>query len=289
MGTTAVCALSLAGLQAQETQIRTDTSLPRTDAGSTTLSVDPSNPISKANKASGLIGMNVRNSQNEKLGEIKDLVVDLQSGRIGYAVLSVGGFLGIGDKYIAVPPSAFHLAPDQHTLVLDADKAKIQNAPGFAKNEWPTVNNATTYSTYWQTSPGAALGGTGAAATTTGRGSSTLDTTPGTSPSRTTSDQTLTTPQTVTGPATTISGSDRSTFSGRISAINPEARTLTVEGPAGVREFKLGDQPTLVLKENRNPSLTDFKVGFPVTVGYHQENGQFIVHNLTRSDAPEVK
>ena len=95
-----------------------------TDQTSATTS-DQQNILSKANKASDLIGMDVRNQQNEKLGDIKDLVVDLPSGKISYAVLSVGGFLGIGDKLIAVPPSAFSVAPTQDTLVLNADKAKI--------------------------------------------------------------------------------------------------------------------------------------------------------------------
>jgi hypothetical protein len=97
--------------------------------------------ISKFNKASDLIGMNVKNSQAENLGEIKDLVVDLQTGKISYAVLSVGGFLGIGEKYIAVPPSVFMTDKDDGKLLLNADKAKLQQAPGFAKNNWPDVEN----------------------------------------------------------------------------------------------------------------------------------------------------
>src|SRR5690242_8496972 len=77
--------------------------------------------LTKANKASSLIGMDVRNQQNEKLGDVKDLVVDLHTGKIAYAVLSVGGFLGIGDKYVAVPPNEFQMAPDGKDLILNAD------------------------------------------------------------------------------------------------------------------------------------------------------------------------
>src|SRR5688572_20443912 len=90
-----------------------------------------------SNKASGLIGMEVRNNENQKLGEIKDLVLE-NPGTVSYAVLSVGGFLGIGEKLIALPPSALKVGEDGSHLILDADKAKIQAAPGFAATAWPS-------------------------------------------------------------------------------------------------------------------------------------------------------
>jgi len=248
--------------------------------------------VSKANKASSLIGMDVRNSQNEKLGEIKDLVVDLSSGKIAYAVLSVGGFLGIGDKYVAVPPSAFHAGPDQNNLVLNADKAKIQNAPGFAKTSWPELNSATwtADSAYWLTD-NSAQGTIGTTRTGTDTARSTSDLDPTRSGEAANADRSSTlrqdTDRTDRTLGTTVT--DRQTFRGRITAINPESRTVSVEGPAGSREFKLTERPTLTLKENRNPSLTDFKVGYPVTVGYHEENGTFMAHSLIRSDSPEVR
>ena len=55
-----------------------------------------------------VIGSKVVNAQNEDLGKIEDLVVDAGAGRIAYAVLSFGGFLGMGDKYFAIPWNAFH-------------------------------------------------------------------------------------------------------------------------------------------------------------------------------------
>jgi hypothetical protein len=64
---------------------------------------------------------------------------------------------------------------------------------------------------------------------------------------------------------------------------------VTVEGPSGTRQFTIAERASLALKENRNPSLTDFKVGYPVTIGYHEENGKFIGHSLIRADAPEVR
>jgi sporulation protein YlmC with PRC-barrel domain len=109
--------------------------------------------------------MAVRNMQNEKLGDIKDIVLDLSSGKISYVVLSVGGFLGIGDKLIAVPPSAFNASADD-TLVLDADKAKIQAAPGFVQTAWPDVNDPQ-FTAYWKTDRDA-IGGS-STTTETGR------------------------------------------------------------------------------------------------------------------------
>jgi hypothetical protein len=93
--------------------------------------------VRHSQKASGLMGMEVRNPQNEKLGEIKDLVME-DPTKVSYAVLAVGGFLGIGEKLIALPPSALKVASDGEYLILNADKARIQAAPGFAATAWPS-------------------------------------------------------------------------------------------------------------------------------------------------------
>lgn len=97
--------------------------------------------VSDAHKASSIVGMKVKNQADETLGNIEDLVVELKTGKISYAVLGVGGFLGIREKFIAVPPSAFSIGTDEKTLVLNADKAKLQAAPGFAKTNWPDYQN----------------------------------------------------------------------------------------------------------------------------------------------------
>jgi len=283
VGVTAAIAGGSGAARAQDTRIRSGDASPN-NAITTAAAADQH--VGKANKASGLIGMDVRNLQNEKLGEIKDLVLDLSSGKISYAVLSVGGFLGIGDKYVAVPPGAFQAGPEQNTLVLNADKAKIQNAPGFAKTSWPEVNSSTwaTDSTYWlpdNTAQGT-LGSTRS-------GTGTLRSDISTDVQHPAQSTTSVLKQDTDRPLPGQSALDRETFSGRITAMNPTARTVTVEGPAGSREFKFTERPTLTLKENRNPSLTDFKVGYPVTVGYHEDNGTYVAHSLTRSDAPETK
>jgi len=258
----------------------------------TTTITDQATTVGKVNKASSLVGMDVRNTQNEKLGEIKDIVLDLHSGKVAYAVLSVGGFLGIGDKYVAVPPSAFTAAPDQDKLILNADKAKIQNAPGFAKSSWPDLNSSTwtTESAYWLTD-GTAQGT--AATIRSGTGGTTSTTTDRQLDQNVTRDAIDTTPgQTTTSARDRLeraTSTDRDQFRGQITAIDPQNRTMTVEGPSGTRQFKFTESPAITLKDSRNPHLSDLKVGFPVVVGYHEENGQFVAHSVIRTEAPEVR
>lgn len=89
-------------------------------------------------KASDVIGANVENAEGENLGEIEDLAVDSRTGQIRYAVLSFGGFLGIGDKLFAVPWTAF-TKQDENTFVLHTGKDRLENAPGFEKDKWPNM------------------------------------------------------------------------------------------------------------------------------------------------------
>lgn len=99
--------------------------------------------LTTANKASEIIGMDVYNAQNEKLGKVDDLIVDWSAGRIRYAVLSSGGILGVGDKLVAVPASSFSYVAGEKKLLLDADKQSLKEAPQFSKSEWPDMNNPT--------------------------------------------------------------------------------------------------------------------------------------------------
>jgi len=87
-------------------------------------------------KASGLIGMQVQNLQNEKLGKVDDLAIDLQSGRIVEVILSMGGFLGVGDTTIAVPPEALRGDFSSKVLQMDANKEKLKAAPKFEMSKW---------------------------------------------------------------------------------------------------------------------------------------------------------
>lgn len=103
---------------------------------------DPDNrdgPGPEVMGADTLIGDDVINPQGDKLGDIKEIMLDVGRGRIAYAVLSVGGFLGLGDKLFAVPWSALKLDTDRSCFVLNVDKERLENAPGFDKDRWPSM------------------------------------------------------------------------------------------------------------------------------------------------------
>lgn len=92
-------------------------------------------------KITTMVGMKVQDTEGKRLGEIKDLVIDPADGSIGYAVLDFGGFLGIGDKYFAVPWEALQWTPDHKAIVLDVSKKDLKQAPGFDKNHWPDLGS----------------------------------------------------------------------------------------------------------------------------------------------------
>jgi hypothetical protein len=94
----------------------------------------------RANK--DIIGTRVVNPQDENLGKIEDLIVD-SSGRISYAVLSFGGFLGLGDKDFAIPFNAFSFDAANNRAVLNIDQSILKNAPGFDKDNWPNLSDPT--------------------------------------------------------------------------------------------------------------------------------------------------
>ncbi len=92
-------------------------------------------------RASQLIGMNIQNPEGKSLGSVNDIVIDAQSGKIRYAAVSYGGFLGLGDKLFAVPWGAFKCEKGdeagEYNLVLSATEQQLKNAQGFDQNNWP--------------------------------------------------------------------------------------------------------------------------------------------------------
>jgi hypothetical protein len=93
--------------------------------------------------ADTLTGTTVRNRAGQNLGTIKSIMLDVAHGRIAYAVLSFGGFLGLGDKLFAVPWSALELDTDGEEFILDVPKERLQAAQGFDKQEWPDFADPT--------------------------------------------------------------------------------------------------------------------------------------------------
>lgn len=99
--------------------------------------------LNGAAKSSELLGLEVRNYQDEKLGKVEDLAIDLESGRIVQVIVSTGGFIGIGDTLTAVPPGALHHDAVKKVLHLNADKAKLKSAPKFEMTKWAESSDAT--------------------------------------------------------------------------------------------------------------------------------------------------
>jgi sporulation protein YlmC with PRC-barrel domain len=95
--------------------------------------------IRKVMSASSLMKDKVINQSGEDLGKIEEIMFDVPSGKIAYAVLSFGGFLGIGDKLFAVPWEALTLDEDRKVFLFNISKEKLENAPGFDKNNWPDM------------------------------------------------------------------------------------------------------------------------------------------------------
>ncbi len=91
-------------------------------------------------KASKLVGKPVKNLQGKSIGVIEEIVIET-TGTVGYAVLSFGGFLGMGDKLFAVPWTSLAHSMDKTYLTLDIQPEKLERAPGFNKNDWPDMKN----------------------------------------------------------------------------------------------------------------------------------------------------
>lgn len=93
--------------------------------------------------ASTISSDSVYNAAGEKLGDIKDLMIETDNGRVAYAVLSFGGWLGMGDKLFAIPWKAFHVDTEKKCLILNVPKERFKDAPGFDKDHWPNFTDAT--------------------------------------------------------------------------------------------------------------------------------------------------
>ncbi len=93
--------------------------------------------------ANTLLGNDVYNRDGQDLGDIKEFMIDMASGRIAYAVLSFGGLMGLGDKLFAVPWSALALDTENKRFTLNVPKDALKEAPGFDKGHWPSMSDKT--------------------------------------------------------------------------------------------------------------------------------------------------
>lgn len=107
--------------------------------------------------AATITGDEVFNLEDEKLGTIQDIMLDMQNSKIRYAVLSSGGFLGMGDRLFAIPWSALQIDGPHKRFTLDVEVERLKAAPGFNEDAWPNWSdpswNATVDSYYQGTHP----------------------------------------------------------------------------------------------------------------------------------------
>lgn len=132
-----------------QTETRTGTDA----SGLKTAGADENMPAG-IHKASKLIGYDVKNSQGEDVGSIKDLALDTSQGRVVYAVVSTGGVMGVGGQLHAVPLDAFDSQTTEDALVLNATEEQLSSASGFDDDNWPS-------SPTWRSDSGTADGGMG--------------------------------------------------------------------------------------------------------------------------------
>lgn len=88
-----------------------------------------------------IVGSKVINVKGETLGKIEDLVVDIDTGRILYAVLDSGGFLGIGSKLFPVPWESLAALPSEGIFFLNQSKEQMEKAPAFDKKDLPNIGD----------------------------------------------------------------------------------------------------------------------------------------------------
>lgn len=100
-----------------------------------------SNPQSEGRRAiistSSLTSKKVRNPSGEDLGKIEDIMLDSTDGSVAYAVLSFGGFMGMGDKLFAIPWQEIGMDRDRDHVILNVSEDVLKDAPGFDKDNWP--------------------------------------------------------------------------------------------------------------------------------------------------------
>lgn len=92
-------------------------------------------------RGSRIIGTNVRDAKDRKIGQIKDLILDGGRGEVAYAVVNFGGVMGVGKKFHAIPWQALQPSDDGNYYILHADRETINQAPGFDKARWPDMTD----------------------------------------------------------------------------------------------------------------------------------------------------
>jgi sporulation protein YlmC with PRC-barrel domain len=93
--------------------------------------------------AGTLTGDPVINETGEHLGQLEEIMLDLDSGRVVYAVISFGGILGLGNKLFAVPWQALRVDTERKAVIVNVSRELLEQAPGFDKDNWPDTSEHT--------------------------------------------------------------------------------------------------------------------------------------------------
>ena|ERR1022692_1924350 len=92
--------------------------------------------------ASKVSGDTVRNSAGQSIGHIEDIAIDSITGDIAYAVLSLGGFLGIGERFHPVPWSVLKYEPDQNSYLVTLSNDELKAAPMYSKSTFAELRDS---------------------------------------------------------------------------------------------------------------------------------------------------
>ena len=105
-----------------------------TGTGGGSVATDETDRLIASDKVEGTA---VYNRQGERLGDVHNLMVDKYSGQVAYAVMSFGGFLGLGESYHPLPWKVLDYDTRQGGYVVDLDKEKLRGAPSYSRSETP--------------------------------------------------------------------------------------------------------------------------------------------------------
>lgn len=117
--------------------VSTEELVPQPSEEGARIAINQSGPGPRLMTAATLCGDKVLNHNNETLGTISEIMLDVVRGRVAYAVMASGGFMGVAERLFALPWNALTLDTDRKCFILDADKSAFDNAPGFDKDHWP--------------------------------------------------------------------------------------------------------------------------------------------------------
>jgi len=90
--------------------------------------------------ARSIIGDKVFNDEGENLGKVADIMLNIEDGSIEYMIIAFGGFIGVNQKYFAVPFEALTLDTESRSFIFGGSRSAFENHPGFDRNHWPESN-----------------------------------------------------------------------------------------------------------------------------------------------------